>query len=168
MLTIMCWSNFRCLLISEMDLLAVARPTQTVCPYFIYVFISYFSYFHIHLFYLFHIYHIHFKYLLQILFSFCWWILSLCTGVKGCVFSMDEHFQVQRLIFKSTKLKMYNAAVKEHSNFEGFWKVKMTIALLKICSKENCCHISEFLRGPLTFIWLNLRQHCCESFNKFQ
>ena len=141
MLTIMCWSNFRCLLISEMDLLAVARPTQTVCPYFIYVFISFSSY------------------------SF---ILSLCTEVKGCVFSMDEHFQVQRLIFKSTKLKIYNAAVKEHSNFEGFWKVKMTIALLKICSKENCCHISEFLRGPLTFIWLNLRQHCCESFNKFQ
>ena len=127
-------------------------PILYICIYFIFF-----------IFFIF-ISNIYYKYF----FSFCWWILSLCTGVKGCVFSMDEHFQVQRLIFKSTKLNMYNAAVKEHSNFEGFWKVKMTIALLKICSKENCCHISEFLRGPLTFIWLNLRQHCCESFNKFQ
>ena len=166
----MCWSNFRCLLISEMDLLAVARPTphrqsaHTLYMYLFHIFHIFIFIYFIYFIFIIFISNIYYKYF----FSFCWWILSLCTGVKGCVFSMDEHFQVQRLIFKSTKLNMYNAAVKEHSNFEGFWKVKMTIALLKICSKENCCHISEFLRGPLTFIWLNLRQHCCESFNKFQ
>ena len=34
------------------------------------------------------------------------WILSLCSAIKGCIsetFSLDEHFQVQRLLIKYSK-----------------------------------------------------------------
>ena len=48
------------------------------------------------------------------------WILSLCTAIKGCIseflFSMDEHFQVQRLLIKYWSLKSPKTTYLDNGN----------------------------------------------------